>query len=221
MRAVLFIGGDQPDPNSCSPYIGNVDIVVAADSGFDGARRSGFSVDYVIGDMDSISDPKVLEEFDDSRVIRWPRDKDYTDTECALEYLSGKGITDIVLVGGTGGRLDHLYAIQHLFTRPVCPWLWVGSETVVVPVGAGCAGNSIRLEGLRVDNPVSVFPASNAPLAVTSRGLHWELDSLDWSSGAYSLSNRSVASQAVISVTQGRFLVMFPLYPSITLVWEG
>lgn len=216
MRGLLFTGGEQPDMAVALRLIRNHDFVIAADSGFDAAHSAGMVPDLVVGDMDSVDRKDILESMPRERVERWPADKDLTDTEIALAELERRGIREVTLVGGSGGRLDHLFAVINLFTRPFCPGAWIGRESVALAVGAGIRKQGVFVEGLAPDGPVSVFPVGQGRHECKGMGLHWPIDDLDWDGGTYSLSNRAEQGRFKLSVESGRFLVIVPLSPFVS-----
>ena len=83
-------------------------LVVAADSGLKNAELLGVEVSAVVGDYDSLGhSPDVPTGVE---VVTVPTEKDVTDTQLAVEYALRKGATEITLIGGLGGRLDHALA---------------------------------------------------------------------------------------------------------------
>lgn len=211
MRGLIFTGGERPDMGVASRFFRDRDFVVAADSGLDAALAAGVTPDLVVGDMDSLSRADLLGTMPPDRVERWPADKDLTDTEIALAAMEKRGVREVILVGGTGGRLDHLFALIDIFQRPFCPTAWIGRESVAVAVGTGPETASLRVEGLLPTDPVSIFPTGRETHACRGRGLHWAVDALDWDAGAYSLSNRVEGDAFELSCLSGRFLAIFPL----------
>jgi thiamine pyrophosphokinase len=85
--------------------------VVAADGGVDLALALGLSVDVAVGDFDSASPSGLATaEASGARVVGYPREKDATDLELALDEAAALDPRRIVVVGSGGGRLDHLLA---------------------------------------------------------------------------------------------------------------
>ena len=82
------------------------DMIIAADGGYDSLVKSGLLPDLLIGDFDSITSeiPK------DIRTLRHPKEKDETDMFLAYAEGARLGYTEFVMLGATGGRLDHTYA---------------------------------------------------------------------------------------------------------------
>ena len=80
--------------------------VIAADGGAELARMLGLSVDLVVGDMDSISAGTLAGI---ERVERHAAEKDATDLELALVAALRFEPERVLVLGGGGGRLDHLF----------------------------------------------------------------------------------------------------------------
>ena len=107
MRAFVFTGGTI-HPEFITEHPTGDDIVVAADSGYENARRTGTEVTYLVGDFDSFPGgdpegtvPKSVE------ILRVKAEKDVTDTQLAVGLALDKGADEVVIVGGLSGRLDH------------------------------------------------------------------------------------------------------------------
>src|SRR5690242_16479181 len=114
MLVVVFAGGDPVDPR-VARLVPRDAMYVAADSGLHAAHELGIRADVVVGDMDSV-DPAQLEAAMAAGAVieRHRAEKDFTDLELALRVAERAGATDLLVVGGAGGRLDHLLANQLL-----------------------------------------------------------------------------------------------------------
>jgi thiamine pyrophosphokinase len=128
---IVFTGGEGPD--RCRAILEaaraehGTPLVAAADSGLSAAEAAGIEPDWIIGDMDSV-DAGRLAAYGPDRILRYPADKDYTDTELAVSLLREKGCRRIWIAGGGGGRIDHLFAIRSLFEREQPPERWLTSR---------------------------------------------------------------------------------------------
>ncbi|AFG37549.1 thiamine diphosphokinase [Spirochaeta africana] len=203
MHAVIFIGGEYPDTDSVQQICQRADLVIAADSGYLNARSCHVPVDLLIGDMDSIG----LSESElpgDLEVQRFPRNKDFTDTELAIQQARKRGAEQVILIGGGGGRLDHLLGIYSLFQRTHPPDSWHSSH------GSACLATTEFRRRLGAGTVLSVFPLGNKPVKLRSTGLHWPLDSLHWELGDAGISNISTIDEVVITVESGMALVVLP-----------
>jgi len=217
MRGILFTGGFGPDSALAERFIARYDIAIAADSGLEAAERAGIVPDLIVGDMDSLKDPAILDKYSPDRIRVWPHDKDYTDTEIALAAFAERGVDEVVLVGGTGGRIDHFLALRSIFDRPYCPALWLGDTSLVAAAGTALPSRGLRIRGLGFDDPVSVFSAGPGPHRARGTGFHWRIDDLSWESGGFSLSNRADGGEVEFIALEGRFFLVLPLASAISV----
>jgi len=187
--------------------------VIAADSGADSAVAAGITVDRLVGDMDSI-DPATLTatEAAGARVDRHPVDKDLTDFELALEAALGRSPQQIVVVGGDGGRFDHVLGnvtvLAGLAERhpEVAVEAWFGAAHVVVATPR----RPVVVRGTAGDL-VSMVPLHGPAIGVRSAGLRWELDDETVFTGfSRTMSNELVAAEARIALTGGTLVVIQP-----------
>lgn len=193
--AIVLTGGD-PVPASLRDHLPRADLVIAADSGYHLAPLLGIDVDLVIGDFDSI-DPGA--DLSRSEVVRHPTNKDHSDLELAFAAAEARQATDVFVVGGGGGRLDHLLANAAVIAshdRATITWL-TGSESIHVVTGArsitGSAGDIVTLLALGGDAG-----------GVTTRDLLYPLvrETIHFGS-ARGLSNVMLTSEATVSVDSG------------------
>jgi len=108
--AVIFAGGD-PSRHEDLTGLSHDALVIAADSGAVHAVALGWPVHLLVGDLDSVPPPLVERlEAAGTEVRRHPRAKDHTDLALALTLAAEAGVSRVTVVGGHGGRLDHLLA---------------------------------------------------------------------------------------------------------------
>ncbi|MCL2270037.1 MAG: thiamine diphosphokinase [Treponema sp.] len=207
---IVFTGGEGPQPQIIRRIIDGlpvgkaVPLLVAADSGLMLAEAAGFRPDWIIGDMDSLDSESRLNSYPAESIIRHAADKDYTDTELACSLLWEKGCADVWIIGGGGGRIDHLFGIRDLFERDRFPNRWItAAEDICCIEGGKNIAMAVEQDGI-----VSVFPLGGGPWQAESAGLKWSLDVVRWERGLYGLSNVAVASKIEVSVRQGRFMII-------------
>lgn len=202
---LIFTGGDLPDPEVVGE-LPAADLVVAADSGYDVALHLGFDVDLLVGDMDSISATPIP---DGVEVSRHPRDKDQTDLDLAIELALREDPERIVVVGGSGGRLDHEIATTGL----LCSERW---ESIMEIDWISSRGRAHVLRRRRVlhgdvGTTVSLIPVGGEVDGVTTNGLQWELSGALLDSGTtWGVSNLMRRPVVDITVESGCLLVVFP-----------
>lgn len=205
MRALVITGGAAPTAAAAQPWLRDRQLVIAADSGLETAHAYGVRPSIVVGDFDSLSDGSLLGEYADDAVRRFGSAKDDTDTEIALSVAFDEGARDVVLLGGGGGRLDHLLAIVWIFARERYPSVWVSDESEVRAVDG-----ELVVTG-RPGDVVSFFPLGGARCRMESEGLRWPLDDLRWELGDAGVSNEFVGTEVRVRMKEGRLLMVRPL----------
>src|SRR5829696_3144249 len=169
---VVFAGGDAVPPE-VADHLPRDAYVIAADSGLDHARALGWPVDLVVGDLDSVS----VAALTDARatgvaVEEHAAEKDETDLELALDAATRWGATHVTVVGGHGGRLDHLLANILLLAAPAY-------ASVVVDAYPGLARihvvHSSRLVPARAGELCTLLAMHGPAEGVRTEGLRWAL----------------------------------------------
>ncbi len=141
MKKVLIItGGECSDRVQIPEY----DLCIAADSGFDTAKRLGIFPHMIVGDFDSIDN--LPEKYTDeatgtvSEIIRHPAKKNETDTMLAASYAVERGAKELYIIGGLGGRADHtmsnVFLLEKLYRDGISAILTDGENEMRV-IGEG------------------------------------------------------------------------------------
>lgn len=107
-RAIVFVNGDWSDTAFSLASVSDSDLLVCVDGGANHCLAHGLSPDILIGDLDSL-DSEVARSIQatNAECIEFPSKKNASDLELALQLLSERPITEVVLLGMSGGRTDH------------------------------------------------------------------------------------------------------------------
>jgi len=108
MKYLVITNGAYGELDWYRSRIRNFKKKIVADGAARRARELDIIPDWVVGDMDSISehDRRFMEDAGVSFELH-PAEKDSTDTQIALELAEREGGREIEVWGGTGSRLDH------------------------------------------------------------------------------------------------------------------
>ena len=88
------------------------DEIIAVDSGIEHLFELSLNPSTLIGDLDSISKSsldKVKEK--GIKIVSFNTKKDQTDFELAIDYLQEPDKSQIFIIGGESGEIDHLISI--------------------------------------------------------------------------------------------------------------
>lgn len=206
MKAAVVSSGDIKDYGYLKGILSECTMIVCADGGAAHVNRCGMTPDAVVGDLDSI-DSKTYEGLKNSCIIeKYPREKDYTDTQLAIEYAIRNGADDILLLGCTGERLDHTLAnillLIHLLKRNVNACLINEKNTIfAVKDHIVIGGNPGDL--------LSLVPVIEDAKGIFTSGLKYALvDGIIQAGEPLGISNVFVEKQAEIRLSSGYLLII-------------
>lgn len=109
MKAVIISGGTPPKEEILKEEILNANILIAADKGLESFLYYNIEPHYALGDFDSIN-VKIMNKVKKTKIVKYNPDKDNTDSEIAVLKAIELGAEEIVLLGVTGTRIDHMLA---------------------------------------------------------------------------------------------------------------
>jgi thiamine pyrophosphokinase len=204
---VVVSGGEPPDPRAAVAVPVGAPVV-AADKGLEHALALGLEVSLAVGDFDSASPEAVAAAQDaGTRIERHPHAKDATDLELALDAAAALAPVRILVLAGTGGRLDHELSLLLLLGSERYSEIeidaLVGFARVLVVRG------SRTLHGTPGEL-VSLLPLGRAE-GVTTEGLEYPLrgETLDAGSSR-GVSNVFESETGRVSVERGVLLAVRP-----------
>lgn len=207
--ALIYANGDYPSRMFASSLRKDADLIIAADGAAETLKGIGIDPDLIVGDLDSIS-PETLSYFKEKgiEIKQYPKEKDETDLEIALERAKDKGATRVIVTGVTGGRMDH--AVTNLNILEAASDLGIKAE-IHEP-----QDTLYYLEGpakMSFDLPegtlVSILPLSKRVEGVSLEGFYYPLHDaiLERKKAGLSVSNIVTKSPCTISLVRGEVLV--------------
>jgi thiamine pyrophosphokinase len=162
----------------------------------------------VVGDFDSVTpDALSAAEAAGARIDRYPTAKDATDLELALEAARAEA-SRIIVVGGDGGRLDHLLSIALLLGSSAY------ADRVVVaylgPATVHVVRSTTRLTGVPGEL-VSLLALHGPAHGVRTSGLQYPLhDETLHPGSSRGVSNQFTGEVAQVAIAAGVLLAVQP-----------
>ncbi|MBE0686778.1 MAG: thiamine diphosphokinase [Anaerolineaceae bacterium] len=205
MKAAIFINGEFEKNDRIMVQINQSDLLVAVDGGLQHVMNSGLTPHVIIGDLDSI-DLTDLKYFEHNGVdiVKFPVKKDETDLELAVEYVLNLGFKEMLVLGATGGRIDHFFGNFLFFSNPK----YLNVKIIILTKNSEifyCKSKQI-IKGVSGDT-VSLIPISEVVAGVKTTGLMYPLDAEDlvrWKSRG--ISNQMIDQTAKIEFETGELL---------------
>ena len=211
MKYLIVAGGNVSDEFIAHVIkTGGFDVILAADAGMEALYRCHVLPDIIVGDFDSV-DAEILEHFrkkERIEICMLNPEKDDTDTEYAIREAIRRGAMEIVVIGATGTRIDHVLGNISL--------LGIGLEEQI-KISLVDEHNRIRMinqplmirKAEQYGKYVSLIPFSEKVSGVTLRGLKYPLT--DYTMGGFNslgISNEIVSDEASISLSSGQLIVI-------------
>ncbi len=187
-----------------------VSKIICVDGALHVADEAGIDMDYLVGDFDT-ADAFLVEKYkkeiaDGKRntiLKEYNPVKDATDTQIAISLAIEEGAREIILLGATGSRIDHMLANIHLLLKP----LSCGVEAYILD-----RYNKIYLiekeRELRKEELygpyVSLLPFGGDVKAVTLTGFKYNVTGRDYLRGdSLGISNELLEEKGQITLEDG------------------
>lgn len=205
--ALIISNGDIIDYSYLKTYLSGDEFVICADGGARHAKGLGVVPDLFLGDFDSVTKAQ-FEKIQESttEIMSFPPEKDFTDTELALEEAVKRGYQKIVFLAVTGTRLDHSLANIYMLKKAMD----LGSEAVIINEHNEIYLTKENIKLLRKpDYKLSILPIDGEAKGVYTENLYYPLVNATIRTGpAVGISNEFTEEWAGVRVREGLLLVM-------------
>lgn len=207
MRCIVFANGEITDYRRIESILRPDDYIVCADGGLKHLIAMDRLPNVLVGDLDSVHEEHMqLVVKNNVKVLKFPSHKDETDTEIAIMTAVKKKPDEILLIGVTGGRLDHTLGniglLKELYDKGIRAQ--IVSEYNIIYI----TNDVLEITGQRGDL-LSVLPISEHVKGITLEGLEYPLTDRDLHFGApIGISNVFLGEKAKVSIKSGYVLVM-------------
>lgn len=206
-RIIIFANGELPDIEKARSILRDDDYIICADGG----TRHAFTLDLkpalVIGDMDS-ADKRFLRQLEayDVPIERFPRDKNETDLELAIDKAIELNPKEIVIVAALGGRLDQTLANIALLTDLRLSTFDLRLDDGVEKIFF--CRDQVEVRG-RSGDIVSLIPWGREVIGIQTKNLKWQLkEETLYPEKTRGISNEMTGDMAVIKIQSGLLLIV-------------
>ena len=201
MRAVIICSGEIKNYEYILSFITPDDTVICADGGYDHAVKMGIIPNIVLGDMDSVKG-----DYTSVRFEKFPVEKNWTDSELAVNYVIENGFSEAVLFGCTGTRADHslsnIFLLKYLEKNNVSAVIINDKNMIYMPP------HGIKIKGKK-DDIISVIPIGGQVTGYTTKGLYYSADDMVLEFGkTLGNSNSMLSDECEVSWKTGEAIVI-------------
>lgn len=205
MRIVIFANGHLPNLEKARALLREGDFIIAADGGLRHALALGCTPHVLIGDLDSLPEGFEASNFD-GEIVLFPKDKNETDLELAIQHALTLKPDSILILGALGGRMDQTLANIALLSDARLSGFDIRIHDGVEEIFL--CRDQVRFEG-RGGDLVSLIPWGGEVAGVVTSGLKWALQNETlYPAKTRGVSNEMTADMATVSIQSGLLLII-------------
>lgn len=184
--------------------------ILCVDGGLRHAYEMKLSVDYIVGDFDTI-EPEILTYYKECHEVpigEFNPVKDNTDTDIALELAMSWKPASIYIIGGIGSRLDHtlgnIHILKKALTANIKTYLINEQNRIYMIDG------SVKIEKKHVfGNYISFLPFTEKIENLTLKGFKYPLENRTMVFGeSLGISNEIIEETAEVIFDTGILVVI-------------
>ncbi len=207
MKAIILLNGDIFDYEIIKRYVSADSYIIACDGGLKHCKPLGIIPNVILGDFDSVSHT-LLEEYESkSEILRFSKDKDYTDGELGIRKAIEIGSSEVLILGGfsASGRVEHILA--NMFMLRILAEQNIFS--VMLSEKSEVYYLMDEIEVVSDKKFVSIVPLSDEVEVLKSKGLKYDITNDKFTFGSSrSISNEILDNAFYISIKSGKALVI-------------
>lgn len=202
-RAFLFTN------SFCSAEIKSLinsnDYIIGVDGGINTLDQINLEPHIIIGDFDSANRDNRFLNLNIKTITHEP-EKDFTDTELALNYAVEKGFSPLIIINNMQDRIDHVLGViaslRYLHNHN-SKALVLGDKQLFMIL------NKQNLLPLPINLTISLIPLTRTVTGITTQGLYYPLNNEILSSDrARGISNVVCGEKVEISLEKGELLLV-------------
>lgn len=197
---VLATGGRAPEAEWLT-NVANKRTIWCIDHGIDCCYSANLLPQRLIGDGDSAANAcwNWAQE-NQVRIEKFPPEKDYTDTQLALDMANSENAM-IILTGAFGGRFDHAFSTAFTFAHSQLKGIMADEKEAMLFIRDG---ESVSLNFSSSPKAISLLSFTQFAKGVNIDNVKWPLKNKDLQQGfPYSVSNEATKNPVHISIANG------------------
>ena len=203
---VILADGDFPVKDEPVSILKSAHRIICCDGAAASLVKIGLEPDFIVGDLDSLSD-ELKEKFAD-RLIR-VREQETNDLTKAFNFCRSRNWNSICILGATGKREDHTIGNLSLLADYSKT---VPSIRIVTNYGTFFAVSSSCTILSKPGQQISIFALTNG-VRVSSRGLKYPLDGLKLDYWWQATLNEAVEESFELDCPDNNTLLLFQEHP--------
>lgn len=207
MKGIIICSGSITDYSFYKNYFYGVDLIIGVDGGAKHTRELGVVPNVLLGDFDSInkSDLEYCKRIG-VEIISFPREKDNTDSDIAIDFAIERGCEEILILGGLGSRFDHslsnVFLLKKLQDKGINATLVNENNEITII-------NNEKVFQKGCYEKITLISLTDTVEGINTEGLYYELKDATLNFGSsLGISNEFLNDSAKISIKNGILLVI-------------
>jgi thiamine pyrophosphokinase len=199
-NVIIFANGEFPKHAVLQEKLRNSGMIICCDGSVQKLLDFGIEPNFIVGDMDSISEENKI-KFE--KILIVDENQDTNDLTKAVNFCIKNGIKTLEILGATGEREDHTLGNISLLANYADDFFSVKMFTdygVFTPISQTTTFESFE------NQAVSIFSLTPETL-ITSGGLAYTIKNRQFHSWWEGTLNRSLGKQFTIEINSGKIIV--------------
>ncbi|WP_203635817.1 thiamine diphosphokinase [Thermobrachium celere] len=206
MKSVIVAHG-YSSKDALKKEIEDADLIICSDGGAIYLMEEGYLPNVIIGDLDSIN-RDAYEYFVEKgvKIITYPREKDFSDTELCIDYALSLGANNICIISGIGSRIDHslinISLLYKILKRGAYGYIATDSAYIYL------CNKVLEITGNEGD-VISLVPLTFKVSGINTKGLKYSLeDGTIYLGQSIGVSNEMINEKCSIEIKEGLLVVV-------------
>ncbi len=200
-RALIIGNSPQKHLVKWHELIQSAETIIACDGAISECFKHDVTVDFLVGDLDSITVQDLAKAEQDNIQIVKSDEQDSNDLSKALRFCQNLSVNEIDIIGVDGGKSDHQMANYFALLEYQLPVTLHLNDAIVIAVSKL---NPLHYKS-RPGVPFSLFSIGQTT-KVTIKGAKWELINHDMKPSTMGLHNEILEDELSIKVENGLLL---------------